>query len=172
MILGMSTSTFTFVHTALSLVGILAGLVALYGLFGSRRSEAWTAVFLSTTVLTCVTGFFFPVDRILPSHIVGVLSLLILAVALGALYVYRLRGSWRWIYVASAVAALYLNCFVGIVQAFGKIPFLKALAPLQTDLPFIIAQAALLLLFIYFGVKAFRLFHPTMAAAVRSAAPA
>ncbi len=165
MILGMSVPTFTIVHTAISLIGIFAGLVVLYGMFSSKRLEAWTAVFLLTTVLTSVTGFFFPVEKILPSHIVGVLSLLVLAVTLAALYVYRLAGKWRWLYVASAVFALYLNVFVGIVQSFGKVPFLNALAPTQKDPPFIIAQAVVLLLFIYFGIKALRSFHPAEPAA-------
>jgi hypothetical protein len=168
MILGMSVSTFTLLHTAISLIGIFAGLVVLYGMFGSKRLEGWTAVFLLTTVLTSVTGFFFPVDKILPSHIVGVLSLLVLAVTLAAVYVYRLAGHWRSLYIASAVFALYLNVFVGVVQAFGKVPFLTALAPTQKDLPFIIAQAAVLLLFIYFGIKALRTFHPEITAGLRS----
>jgi hypothetical protein len=160
MILGMSLSSFTFVHTALSLVGIFAGLIVLFGLFSSKRLEGWTAVFLFTTVLTSVTGFFFPVDRILPSHVVGVISLVVLAVTLAALYLYRLAGRWRGLYVATAVFALYLNVFVGVVQAFGKVPFLKALAPTQKDLPFIVAQGVVLLIFVYLGIKAVRFFHP------------
>jgi len=160
MILGMSVPTFTVVHTVISLIGIFAGLIVLYGMFSSKRLEAWTAVFLFTTVLTSVTGFLFPVDKILPSHIFGVMSLLVLAVTLAALYVYRLAGKWRWLYVASAVFALYLNVFVGVVQSFDKVAFLNALAPTQKDLPFLIAQALVLLLFIYFGIKAVRSFHP------------
>lgn len=165
MVLGMSIPTFTLVHTALSLVGIFTGLVVLLGMFSSKRLEAWTAVFLLTTVLTSVTGFFFPVDKILPSHIVGVLSLLVLAVTLAALYVYRLAGKWRWLYVATAVFALYLNVFVGVVQAFGKVSFLNALAPKQTDPAFIVAQGLVLVLFVYLGIKALRAFHPADTAA-------
>lgn len=173
MILGMSISTFTLLHTAISLIGIFAGLVVLFGMFSSKRLQAWTAVFLFTTVLTSITGFFFPVDKILPSHIVGVLSLLVLAVTLTALYVYRLTGKWRWLYVASAVFALYLNVFVGVVQAFGKVPFLNALAPTQKDPPFIVAQAVVLLVFIYLGIKALRTFHPApIAVAARGAVQA
>ncbi|MEO8185792.1 MAG: hypothetical protein ABI580_00310 [Burkholderiaceae bacterium] len=168
----MSVSTFTVLHTGISLVGIFAGLVVLFGMFKSKRLEAWTAVFLFATVLTSVTGFFFPVDKILPSHIVGVLSLLVLAVTLTALYVYRLAGKWRWLYVASAVLALYLNVFVGVVQAFGKVPFLTALAPTQKDPPFIIAQAVVLLLFIYLGIKALRSFHPIADVVTSRTAPA
>ena len=164
MILGMSVPTFTTVHTVISLIGIFAGLVVLYGMFSSKRLEPWTALFLLTTVLTSVTGFFFPVEKILPSHIFGVLSLLVLAVTLAALYVYRLAGKWRWLYVATAVFALYLNVFVGVVQSFDKVPFLNALAPTQKDPPFIIAQALVLLLFIYFGIKAVRSFHPALPA--------
>jgi hypothetical protein len=105
-------------------------------------------------------GILFPVERILPSHIVGVLSLIVLAVTIAALYIYRLAGAWRWLYVATAVFALYLNVFVGVVQAFGKVPFLNALAPTQKDLPFIVAQGVVLLIFIYLGIKAVRSFHP------------
>ncbi len=159
MILGMSIPTFTLVHTVLSLIGILAGLVVLFGMFGSNRLPGWTAVFLATTVLTCVTGFFFPRDQILPSHIVGIVTLVVLAIAIVALYVYRLAGSWRWIYVASAVLALYLNVFVGVVQAFLKVPFLNALAPTQSEPPFAIAQGVALVIFVVLGILAVRSFH-------------
>jgi magnesium-transporting ATPase (P-type) len=118
-------------HVVLSLVGIVAGLIVLGGMLGSKKLEGWTALFLATTVLTSATGFLFPFVKILPSHIVGVISLAVLAVAIVALYVCRLAGRWRWIYVASAVFALYLNAFVGVVQAFLKIPSLKAMAPTQ-----------------------------------------
>jgi hypothetical protein len=156
----MSISTFTLFHVALSLIGIFAGLIVLVGMFDANRLEGWTPLFLVTTVLTSATGFAFPADRILPSHIVGVVSLLVLAVAIAALYVYRLRGSWRWIYVSSAVLALYLNVFVGVVQAFLKVPTLSALAPTQSAAPFIIAQGAVLLIFVGLGVAAVRSFHP------------
>src|SRR5437764_5240317 len=129
MILGMSISMFTLVHVLVSLVGILAGLVVLFGMFGSRKLDGWTALFLATTVVTSVTGFFFPRDHILPAHIVGVISLVVLAIAIVARYVYRMAGPWRWIYVAGAALALYLNAFVGVVQAFQKVPFLASLAP-------------------------------------------
>ena len=160
MILGMSIATFTLVHTVLSLIGILAGLVVLFGMFGSNRLPGWTAVFLAMTVLTCVTGFFFPRDQILPSHIVGVITLAVLVVAIVALYVYRLAGAWRWIYVTSAVLSLYLNVFVGVVQSFLKVSFLNALAPTPAEPPFAIAQGIVLVLFIVLGITAVRSFHP------------
>ena len=160
MILGMSLSTFTLVHMVLSLVGILAGLVVLVGMLRSQRLSGWTALFLATTVLTSVTGFFFPFERLLPSHIVGIISLVVLAATLWALYVRHLAGAWRWIYVSTAVLALYLNVFVGVVQAFLKFPFLKALAPTQTEPSFVIAQAAVLVLFVVLGILAARSFHP------------
>ena len=160
MILGMSTSTFTVVHVVLSLVGIASGFIVLFAMLGGKRLHGWTALFLATTVLTSATGFFFPSSQVLPSHIVGVVSLLVLAAVIIALYVYRLAGSWRWIYVAGAVLALYLNVFVGIVQAFQKLPFLQPLAPTQSEPPFLIAQLAVLALFIAFGVLATIRFHP------------
>jgi hypothetical protein len=160
MILGMSTSTFTLFHVILSLVGIFAGLVVVFGMFGSKRSPGWTALFLATTVLTSVTGFFFPRDHILPSHVVGVVSLVVLAVAIFALYSRRLAGFWRWIYVVAAIVSLYLNVFVGVVQSFLKVPTLNALAPTQSEPPFIIAQLAVLALFVVLGIFAVRSFHP------------
>lgn len=160
MILGMSTSTFTLLHVVLSLVGIAAGLVALFGLLSSRRLDGWTALFLATTVLTSVTGYFFPRDQILPSHIVGALSLIVLAIALVALYGYRLERSWRWIYVVSAVLALYLNVFVAVVQAFLKVPALAALAPTQASPAFVITQGIVLVIFGVLGALAVRWFHP------------
>jgi hypothetical protein len=169
MILGMSTSTFTLVHVVLSLVGILAGLVVLFGMFGSKRLDGWTALFLATTVLTSVTGYFFPRDHILPSHIVGAVSLVVLAVAIFALYSRHLAGSWRWIYVVGAVAALYLNVFVGVVQSFLKVPMLNALAPTQSEPPFVIAQFVVLAIFIVLGIAAVRSFRPQADAAALGA---
>jgi hypothetical protein len=160
MILGLSTPAFTLFHVVLSLVGIFAGAMTLIGMLGSKRLNGWTALFLITTLLTSVTGFFFPADKILPSHVVGGLSLVILAVAIVALYFFRLAGFWRRLYVASAFAALYLNVFVGVVQAFLKVPTLNALAPTQSEPPFLIAQSVVLLIFIVLGVVALRVFHP------------
>ena len=160
MILGMSTSTFTLVHVVLSLVGIFAGLAVLVGMFGSKRLDGWTALFLATTVLTSVTGFPFPRDHVLPSHIVGVISLVVLAIAIFALYSRHLAGAWRWIYVVGAVVALYLNVFVLVVQAFLKVAFLNALAPTQSDPPFIVTQLVVLGIFVLLGIVAVRSFRP------------
>jgi hypothetical protein len=160
MILGMSVATFTLVHLALSLVGILTGLVVLFGMFSSKKLATSTALFLATTVLTSATGFFFPRDHVLPAHIVGVISLVVLAVAIFALYERDLAGSWRWIYVAGAMVALYLNVFVGVVQAFQKLPLLASLAPTQSEPPFVVAQVVVLVIFIALGVLALRSFHP------------
>lgn len=170
MILGMSVATFTLVHVVLSLIGIVAGLVAVLALVDSKLLPGWTLVFLATTILTSVTGYFFPVDKILPSHIVGAISLGVLAVAVLALYGRHLAGSWRWIYVVTATIALYLNVFVLVVQAFLKIDALKALAPTQTEPPFAIAQGIVFLAFIIVGFLAARRFHPShRQAALRSA---
>lgn len=160
MILGMSTSMFTLIHVLLSLVGIVAGIAVLIGMLGSRKADGWTALFLTTTVLTSATGFAFPRDHILPSHLVGILSLVILAIAIYALYSRRLAGSWRWVYVVGALVALYLNVFVAVAQAFLKVPTLNALAPTQSDPPFIVAQVIVMGIFIVLGVLAVRSFHP------------
>lgn len=164
MILGISLATYTTLHTILSLIGIAAGLIALFGMLGGKLLKGWTWLFLFTTVLTSVTGYGFPVSGVMPSHIVGAISLLVLAIALYALYGKRLSGAWRWIYVVTAVMALYLNSFVGVVQAFLKVPALHALALTQTEPPFQIAQLATLLFFLVCGFLAIRKFHPERAA--------
>lgn len=160
MIMGMSTYTFTLFHVLLSLVGIFAGIIVVFDMFSSKKLDGWTALFLVTTVLTSVTGFFFPSDRILPSHVVGVISLVVLAIAIFALYASHLAGRWRWIYVVGAMAALYLNVFVGVVQAFQKVPVLASLAPTQSEPPFVVAQTVVLVIFIMLTVLAVRSFHP------------
>jgi len=160
MILGMSIATFTTVHVILSLIGIASGIVVLFGMLGARRLDGLTAIFLATTVLTSATGFLFPHDRLLPSHIVGIISLVALALAILALYVYGLAGSWRWIYVATAVVALYLNVFVAVVQAFQKLPAVRSLAPTQSEPPFLIAQAVVLAIFVVLGGIALKTFRP------------
>jgi len=118
----MSTATYTFLHVLISLVGIGSGLVVMFGFLTGKRLDGLTAVFLITTVLTSVSGFGFPFDHLLPSHIVGIISLVILAVAIPARYLFHLAGSWRWIYVIGATTALYLNVFVLVVQSFMKVP--------------------------------------------------
>ncbi|HEX9445503.1 MAG TPA: hypothetical protein VGA73_15385 [Candidatus Binatia bacterium] len=160
MILGMSISTFTLVHVVLSLIGIFSGAVVLLGMLGGKRLDGWTATFLATTVLTSVTGFGFPFDHLLPSHKVGILSLAVLAVAILTRYAFHLVGAWRWIYVITAALALYLNVFVGVVQAFLKVPALRALAPTGTEPPFVAAEAAVLALFVALAVAAAIKFRP------------
>jgi hypothetical protein len=160
MILGLSTGTFTMLHVALSLIGIASGIIVLFGMLSGKRLDGLNAIFLATTVLTSVTGFLFPTDHLLPSHIVGIISLVALGLAIIALYVYRLAGSWRWIYVASAVVALYLNVFVGVVQAFQKLPAVQALAPTQSEPPFLIAQIVVLAILVVLGGGALKTFHP------------
>jgi hypothetical protein len=155
----MTTSTYTLIHVLLSLVGIGSGFVVLFGLLAGRRLNGWTALFLLTTVATSVTGFGFPFDHLLPSHKVGIISLFVLAVAILARYAFHLEGAWRWIYVVSAVIALYLNVFVGIVQSFEKVPALKAMAPTQSEPPFVVTQLVALALFIVLAIFAARRFR-------------
>jgi hypothetical protein len=160
MILGMPTPTFTAVHVILSLIGIFAGIVVLLGMLGGKRLDGLTALFLATTVLTSATGFLFHSASFGPPHVIGVISLVVLALAILALYVFRLAGAWRWIYIVGAVLALYLNVFVGVVQAFQKLPALAALAPTQSEPPFLVAQLVVLAVFVLLGMVAVRQFHP------------
>jgi len=166
MILGMSTEAFTSLHVVISLIAIACGVVVTIGLWRAQRLPGWTAVFLVTTIATSVTGFFFHSKSFGAPHVVGVISLVILAITLIALYGYRLAGAWRWIYVAGALAAFYLNVFVAVVQAFQKLPFLRALAPTGSEPPFAVAQLLVLAGFIALGVVAARRFHPGVPAPV------
>ena len=165
MILGLSTSTFTTIHVIISLIGIVSGIVVVLGWLGGKQSDGWAALFLVTTVLTSVTGFFFHSASFGPPHVVGVISLVVLAAAIVALYVFRLAGFWRWVYIVGATTALYLNAFVGVVQAFQKLPFLQPLAPTQSEPPFLIAQIAVLAIFVVLGFLALKRFHPAASAA-------
>ena len=149
-------ATYTLVHVVLSLVGIATGLLVLFGLLAGKRYNASTAVFLATTVATNLTGYGFPFEHLLPSHIVGAVSLVVLALAIYARYARHLAGGWRTVYVIGATTALYLNVFVLVVQSFLKVPVLRGLAPTQSEPPFAVAQLAVLVLFIVLGTLAVR----------------
>ncbi|MFC0242193.1 hypothetical protein [Rhodopseudomonas telluris] len=160
MVLGMDLQTFTLIHVVISLIGIAAGLIAMVGLLISKPLPGWTALFLATTILTSATGFLFPFFQLLPSHIVGIISLVLLAVAVVALYVGRLAGPWRPAYVITALLSLYLNVFVLVVQAFQKVTVLRDLAPNQNEPPFLAAQGATLVFFVVMIILALRRYHP------------
>jgi hypothetical protein len=162
----MILTAYTLLHVLISLVGIATGFVVLSGMIKPKELSGWTAVFLTTTVATSVTGFGFPVDRFMPSHAFGILSLILLALAIYALYSRQLVGAWRPTYVITAVFAQYLNVFVLIVQSFQNVPFLHALAPTQNEPPFAVAQLATLVAFLVLGTLAVRRFRPTRPAAV------
>jgi hypothetical protein len=153
-------TTLTGFHTWLSLIALASGLVVMVGLIRSERLEGWTLVFLATAVLTSATGFAFASDKVLPSHIVGAISLVVLAVAILARYVFHLAGAWRWTYVIAAMLALYFDAFVGVVQAFHKIPALHAMAPTDSEPPFALAQGALLVVMVILTIWAVRAFRP------------
>lgn len=162
MIFGLSLEHFTLLHVLISLVGIVSGIVLLIGMTVPIALRRWTGLFLASTILTSATGFLFPASGLLPSHIVGIVSLLVLALALYALFARHLAGRWRWIYAASVAAALYFNLFVGVVQAFQKIALLQPLAPTQSEPPFLIAQALVLGLLIILGTLAAIRFRPAV----------
>jgi hypothetical protein len=168
MIFGMTTLAFTLVHVMISLVGIVSGFVVIFGLLAGKRLDRWTALFLTSTVVTSVTGFGFPFDHLLPSHKVGIISLVVLTVAILARHAFHLAGAWRWIYVVSAAIALYLNVFVLVVQAFEKVPSLKAMAPTQSEPPFLVTQLVVLALFIALTILALKRFRGEQPRAVRA----
>jgi hypothetical protein len=151
--------TFTLVHVVISVIALLSGFVVVCGFVTARRLDNWTAVFLATTIATSATGFGFSVDRLLPSHVVGLISLVLLAVASYARYSRRMAGLWRPTFVVAAVVALYLNVFVLIVQSFLRVPALTAMAPTQSEPPFVIAQVTALLVFLVLGVLSVRGFR-------------
>ncbi len=159
MILELSTSTFTLVHVVLSLAGIGTGFIVMIGLLAGKRLDGWTIIFILTTMAACVTGFLFPFERLFPSHVLGLISLLVLVIVIWARYWFELAGASRWIFVVGVATTLYLNVFVAIVQAFRKVPALNAMAPTQTEKPFVIAQLVNLGIFIVLAILAARRFR-------------
>jgi hypothetical protein len=162
MILGVSLSAFTTLHVIISLIAIVSGIVVMFGLLGSKPMPGLTAIFLLFTILTSATGFLFPFEKLLPSHVIGILSLVLLAIACIALYVMKVSGAWRWIYVLTAMISLYLNVFVLVIQSFLKVPALTALAPGNppSGPAFAVVQGMVLLFFVIVIVGAMRRFRP------------
>ena len=162
MILGMSLSLFATVHVIISLIAIVAGIIVMFGLLGSKPMPGLTAIFLLFTILTSATGFLFPFEKLLPSHIIGIVSLVLLAIACIALYGMKLSGAWRWIYVLTAMISLYFNVFVLVIQSFLKIPALTALAPGNppSGPAFAVIQGIVLLFFVVVIIGALRRYRP------------
>jgi len=167
MVLGMSLATFTLVHVAISLIAIVAGILVMIGMLGGQKLPSFTAIFLLLTILTSATGFLFPFTQLLPSHVIGIISLVLLALACIALYGQNLAGPWRWIYVLTALLSLYLNVFVLVVQGFLKIPALSEVAPGNppTGPVFAAVQGVVLIVFAALIIAAFRRFRPAAVAA-------
>jgi hypothetical protein len=155
----MVLNLFTLFHVLISLVAILAGFVVVFGMIGGRPLAGWTALFLTTTVATSVTGFLFPFHHFMPSHAVGILSLVVLGVAIYARYSRQLAGGWRRTYALTAVIALYFNFFVLVAQLFQKVPALNVLAPKGTEPPFAITQGVVMIIFVGLGIAAARKFR-------------
>jgi hypothetical protein len=162
MVLGMSLGVFTALHVLISLIAIGTGFIVLFGLINGRLPSPWNTVFLVTTILTSLTGFAFPNTKLTPGIVLGVLSVIALAIAVLALNVFQLNGVWRRTYAISAMIALYFNVFVLIAQLFEHVPALHALAPTGTETPFKVAQTLLLILFIVLITKAAKSFHNTL----------
>jgi hypothetical protein len=162
MVFGMSLATFTLLHVIISLIAIVAGLIVMFGMLGASKMPGMTAIFLLFTILTSVTGFFFPFEHLLPSHMIGILSLVLLAIACIALYAMNLVGIWRPVYVVTALASLYLNVFVLIIQSFLKVPPLHALAPGNPPAgpAFAVIQGLVLVFFVVAIIGAWRRYKP------------
>ena len=168
MILGMTTSTFTALHVLISFVGIASGLVVMYGLLTANRLERWTTLFLVSTAATNISGFLFPFKGVTPGIVIGILSLIVLAVAVLGRYAWNLTGAWRPIYIVAASVALYFNVFVFVVQSFEKVPQLRALAPTQKEPPFAAVQLFVLVVFVVATGYALKRFRPDLNLAGRS----
>src|SRR5580704_16156388 len=157
--MGFGLAMFTLFHVALSLVGIFSGFVVVFGLLTAKQLKGWTALFLATTVLTSVTGFLFPFHKFLPSHGVGTISLIVLAIAIVARYMRQMAGAWRKAYVITAMIALYLIVFVLVAQLFQKVPALKRMAPTGSEPPFLVSQLVVMAVFIILTIVAVKRFR-------------
>ncbi len=158
MIFGLTP--FTFFHVLLSVIGIFTGFIAVFGMIAGKRFDGWTALFLVTTALTSITGFFFPFHKVTPGIILGIFSLVVLAVAVPARYLKHLEGAWRKVYAVTASIALYFNVFVLVAQLFMKVPALHAMAPNGSESPFLISQAVVMAVFIVLTIAAAIKFRP------------
>ena len=168
MILGMSLSTFVTVHVIISLIAIVSGVIVIFGLLTSKSMPGLTSTFLLFTILTSATGFLIPPllsEKLLPSHMIGILSLVLLAIACFALYGQKLSGAWRWIYAVTALLSLYFNVFVLVIQSFLKVPALTVLAPGNppSGPVFAVVQGIVLVFFILMIIGAIRRFRPVPA---------
>jgi len=164
MILGLSLDTFTFLHVVLSLIGIMAGFILVALMLSNAPIAGWNAFFLISTILTSVTGFFLPSDAFGLARILGLVSLIALAIALFAIYGRRLSGVWRPIYVVGVALALYLNVFVAIAQSFQKFAYLHQFAPNGSEPALVVTQTCVLILFLILGIAALRRYHPPLRA--------
>ena len=160
MIFGMSTATYTLLHVLIRLAGIASGFIVVLGLLAGKSLNGWTGFFLTTTALTSITGFGFPIEHLTPGLILGIISLVVLALTIPARYVFHMSGAWRRVFVIGSALALYFNVFVLVVQSFEKVPALKAAAPTQKEPPFVIAQVLVLVLFTALTILATIRFHP------------
>jgi hypothetical protein len=160
---GSGVSILTMVHVGLSLIGIAAGFLVIFQMIGGKTLGGLNATFLTTTILTSVTGFFFPITKVTPGLVIGGISLLVLAIALFALYSKKLASGWRTVYVVTAVIAQFFNVLVLIVQSFMKIGVLHAMAPTGEEPVVKIVQVCALVLLIALGIAAGRKFHPAAA---------
>jgi hypothetical protein len=160
MIFGMTTATYTLLHVLISLAGIASGFIVVLGLLARKSLNGWTGFFLTTTALTSITGFGFPIEHLTPGLILGIISLVVLALTIPARYVFHMSGGWRRVFVIGSALALYFNVFVLVVQSFEKVPALKAAAPTQKELPFVIAQVLVLVIFTVLTILAMIRFHP------------
>jgi hypothetical protein len=158
----MDLTLLTYIHTGLSLIALAAGIPVAMGLLRSGAAKLWTVVFLVTSVATSATGFLFPFSNFGDSHWVGLLSLIVLAAAIAAQYLFRFRGAWRWIFAVGAVLAFYFNVFVLVAQLFKKVPVLRAAAPTLMEPPFLIAQLVVLAVFAWLLWKTARGFKPAL----------
>ncbi len=172
MMLGMSLETFTIFHVVISLIAILSGFVVVFGLLGGKRLDGPTGIFLTTAVLTSVTGFLFPFEKVTPGIILGCISLVVLGIAIAARYAFHMTGSWRSVYAIFATVGLYLNCFVLVAQSFEHVPALHPLAPTGTEPPFLIAQLVVMAAFIVLGTLATKRFRRAVPGGAKAAAHA
>jgi len=167
----MILQIYTIVHTLISLIAIFTGVIVLFGMIAGKRLDGWTKWFLTTAVLTTVTGFFFPFHGFTPAVGLGVISLPFLAITILARCSRHLAGTWRWIYAIGAVICLYFNLFVLVVQLFEKVPALHALAPTQTESPFKLTQLVVLMLSTVLAIVAVIRFRPEPARAADRESP-
>jgi len=117
------------IHTAISILAIVAGVVALirYGKINMTTSPGRAYIWLTT--LTCITGF--PIMKLghpTAGHFLGIIILVLIAIGLTAKRVPALKKSADYIQIIAISTTLFLSMIPATVETLTRVPISKPIA--------------------------------------------